>query len=628
MKNKINLKKHQNGITLIALVVTIIVLLILAGISISMLTGQNGILNRASEAKGKTGISQEEEIVKISVSDALTQGLGVISTDNLKTALTNNGLKGNLQGDGPWTYTGEYKEYNIERNGSVTSPNQDESSSNKIVKMVGSYGITESGKLVKINLLHNEAVWDEVTIKEEVSEVGKVKNSYNYNIGSCYIINNEGDVYAWGVNDDGQLGIGNTDYQRDPIKINELSNIVKIEENGENYYAITENGEVYVWGVNDDGLLGISSTNLQEVPIKLSGVNNIEKIYFGCECVYAKTKDGNVYAWGNNANGSLGIGNGSDEWIDEPVKINGLTNVDDIYLSKIDRGVYFKTKEGDVYCCGGAPGIQLKENEEDYYIPSKIENLRDVDKIFVSGDDTYVLGKDKIVYHIYIDNENMKSVIEKMDNLINIEKIYSFYDDIGSLYAQNNNGEIYAWGNNSDGSLGIGNDSEEWIAEPVKVNGLANVEKIYNLGNSIYAKNKNGEIYAWGNNSDGVLGIGNDSDSCIYEPVKINGLTNVEELYFPNDYVEKKIRIVYAKTSTGMVYSWGANSRWFPALCLGGGISNTSIPICWNNVQGLLKDNNVKIESLQCEETYIYGLKIYILTEDDKIYSYSASTPM
>ena len=51
-------------------------MLILAGISISMLTGQNGILTRASEAKGKTGISQEEEIVKISVSDALTQGLG------------------------------------------------------------------------------------------------------------------------------------------------------------------------------------------------------------------------------------------------------------------------------------------------------------------------------------------------------------------------------------------------------------------------------------------------------------------------------------------------------------------------------------------------------------------------
>ena len=53
--------KRDKGITLIALVVTIIVLLILAGISISMLTGQNGILRRVSEAKDKTSIASQEE---------------------------------------------------------------------------------------------------------------------------------------------------------------------------------------------------------------------------------------------------------------------------------------------------------------------------------------------------------------------------------------------------------------------------------------------------------------------------------------------------------------------------------------------------------------------------------------
>lgn len=55
-----NFNKNR-GITLIALVVTIIVLLILAGISISMLTGQNGILNRATEAKESTLQSEREE---------------------------------------------------------------------------------------------------------------------------------------------------------------------------------------------------------------------------------------------------------------------------------------------------------------------------------------------------------------------------------------------------------------------------------------------------------------------------------------------------------------------------------------------------------------------------------------
>ena len=59
--NLLNKKDINKGITLIALVVTIIVLLILAGVSISMLTGQNGILNRAVEAKEKTEVAQKDE---------------------------------------------------------------------------------------------------------------------------------------------------------------------------------------------------------------------------------------------------------------------------------------------------------------------------------------------------------------------------------------------------------------------------------------------------------------------------------------------------------------------------------------------------------------------------------------
>ena len=60
-----NTLRRNKGITLIALVVTIIVLLILAGISIAMLTGQNGILNRAAEAREKTGVAQEDESQKL-----------------------------------------------------------------------------------------------------------------------------------------------------------------------------------------------------------------------------------------------------------------------------------------------------------------------------------------------------------------------------------------------------------------------------------------------------------------------------------------------------------------------------------------------------------------------------------
>ena len=115
--------KRNKGITLIALVVTIIVLLILAGISISMLTGQNGILNRASEAKSKNGTAQNGDLVKLSTMDALSQGLGTITDANLKTALNNNIGEGKYEitGDATngWTVTVDGKDYRVEATGIV-----------------------------------------------------------------------------------------------------------------------------------------------------------------------------------------------------------------------------------------------------------------------------------------------------------------------------------------------------------------------------------------------------------------------------------------------------------------------------------------------------------------------------
>ena len=72
------MRKNANnmGITLIALVVTIIVLLILAGVSISMLTGQNGILNRAAEAKEKTEIAQRDEQAQLADLESLIENGG------------------------------------------------------------------------------------------------------------------------------------------------------------------------------------------------------------------------------------------------------------------------------------------------------------------------------------------------------------------------------------------------------------------------------------------------------------------------------------------------------------------------------------------------------------------------
>ena len=68
--------KNNKGITLIALVITIIVLLILAGVSIAMLTGQNGILNQATTAVSDTEVGAAEEALKLTIAQIIAENEG------------------------------------------------------------------------------------------------------------------------------------------------------------------------------------------------------------------------------------------------------------------------------------------------------------------------------------------------------------------------------------------------------------------------------------------------------------------------------------------------------------------------------------------------------------------------
>ena len=61
--------KNKRGITLVALVITIIVLLILAGVSISMISGNDGIIQRAADAKDKTKVGDDIEKIQLAYSN-------------------------------------------------------------------------------------------------------------------------------------------------------------------------------------------------------------------------------------------------------------------------------------------------------------------------------------------------------------------------------------------------------------------------------------------------------------------------------------------------------------------------------------------------------------------------------
>lgn len=131
-KEKMNFKNFKltdKGITLIALVITIVVLLILAGVTIATLTGENGILTKASDASEQTKLGDEKEAIGIAYSGLIAenQGKGEITAEKLKEELIRNGRTDikNVTGENPITVEfNSGRQYDIDNNGMITENNK------------------------------------------------------------------------------------------------------------------------------------------------------------------------------------------------------------------------------------------------------------------------------------------------------------------------------------------------------------------------------------------------------------------------------------------------------------------------------------------------------------------------
>ena len=86
--------------------------------------------------------------------------------------------------------------------------------------------------------------------------------------------------------------------------------------------VLTESGEVYAWGDNDDGQLGLGDREERLTPTKVEGLPKVKAIAAGGGYSLALTESGEVYAWGNNAIGQLGLGDREERLT--PTKVTDL----------------------------------------------------------------------------------------------------------------------------------------------------------------------------------------------------------------------------------------------------------------------------------------------------------------
>ena len=166
MKRIITKNKKQNkGITLIALVITIIILLILAGITLSALTGDNGLFARAKESKIKAEIAKIKEQIQIDIFDKQSENQGDISEDSLKEILEKYGKLSEGENLADKILTTDRGNYEIKVSEILNGTTKDDE------KDDGKDEPTQQGT-IKINISPNNTITTEVKIDINYGESG------------------------------------------------------------------------------------------------------------------------------------------------------------------------------------------------------------------------------------------------------------------------------------------------------------------------------------------------------------------------------------------------------------------------------------------------------------------------
>lgn len=193
-----------------------------------------------------------------------------------------------------------------------------------------------------------------------------------------------GQVYSWGDNQSGQLGLGPgaiSNSSTAPTLLFDLSDklVTKIAAGFKFSAAIVDN-QLYTWGSNRFGQLGLSDNKDRNYPTLVQFFQGMVVTKMVCGSMHMLAlADGHVYAWGNNQYGQLGLGEANSGINSIPVLINGLV---DLNVSKLACGLYFSAvlADGKLYTWGlnGFSQLGLGFIEQSVHQPTLVDTLMDV----------------------------------------------------------------------------------------------------------------------------------------------------------------------------------------------------------------------------------------------------------
>lgn len=366
----------------------------------------------------------------------------------------------------------------------------------------------------------------------------------------------DGTLWVWGINFYGQLGDGTTIDKSSPVQVGTQTNWASAKAATQVAIALKTDGTLWGWGRNQRGNVGTGDTTAYSSPVQIGTLTNWKAIAVNGTSSYAVKTDGTLWAWGYNNNGQLGDGTIVQK--NSPIQVGTLRIWGAINTSTTASNLIAATTSGQLFMSGynnsyifgdgttvnksspvlvGAQGywgaFSIRANETAMAV--KVDN-----SLWGWGRNSGgVLGNSNTI------DKSSPIQVAAGTGQWNSADAGFFTLAIGV------DGSLWSWGFNSNGALGSGTTTSR--SSPVQVGALTDWRKVQGSTNYVsVALKKDNTMWAWGNNSSGSFG--NGSTIRRSSPVQIGGSTSDW-----SDFSLQNGTVLAIKTN-GQLWAWGENS--------------------------------------------------------------------
>mmetsp|Transcript_27280 Transcript_27280/g.37625 ORF Transcript_27280/g.37625 Transcript_27280/m.37625 type:complete len:828 (+) Transcript_27280:153-2636(+) len=404
----------------------------------------------------------------------------------------------------------------------------------------------------------------------------------------------KGNVYACGDNSFGQLGIGNNLPKHGFVQVI-LPKGLKIREvaaGGHHNLLLTENGEIYAWGKNGQGQLGLQQEDItkeawsvaEQVPVFSD--TRVVQVAAGYQHSLAVNSGGLVHAWGENNLGQLGIMVGGIGSQRQPLAVGGPVGPDSkpvhaphlvmpsVKFQHVAAGRLHSlgvTENGKVYVWGGNNAAQLGLGDlAARPTPQAIVRLAPKKVLFVAtgSASSFAVNEDTELYGWGKNNAGqlglprtkaprlIPELVMSANEPFNVLQVAAGgfgYQYEGHSMLLTGLGEVLTWGWNAFGQLGLG-EVDDAHSVPQKNSVLHNL-KIKSIAAGQFtsaAVTEDGEVYTWGQNDAGQLGKGDFSSGPVDVPQRVHFEVSITMVAIGYSHM-------LALSTEGRVHSWGHN---------------------------------------------------------------------